>query len=57
LRKYKKHSIRKANNTFRKIFKKSRHQSDSTCELPPKKPNIEEKKAKKANNFFDANNL
>jgi len=41
-------------NTFQQnlYVKQPRHQSDSMCELPPKKPNIEEKKAKKPNNFL-----
>jgi len=36
------------NNTVGKRFKKRRHQSDSVCQLPPKKPNID----KKTNNFL-----
>ena len=34
---------------FTSIFKKSKHLSDSMCQLSPKKPNIEKKKP---NNFF-----
>jgi len=34
---------------FSKTFKKPKHESDSTCQLPPKKPNVEKKKP---NSFF-----
>jgi len=39
---------------FSKIFKMPKHQFDSMDQLPPKKPNIDEKKP---NNFFDASCL
>jgi len=34
-----------------------KHQSDSMCQLPPKKAKYWKEKAKKTNNFFDANCL
>ena len=43
LRKYTKHCLKNSNNTVGKIFKKRRHQSDSMCELPPKKVKYWEK--------------
>ena len=41
-------------NTFQQdlYFKHPRHLSDSMCELPPKKPNIEEKKPKSRTFFW-----
>jgi len=53
-RNYTKHCLTKPViiTLFRKIFiKKPRHQTDSMCELPPKKPNIEEKKPKREKIF------
>ena len=37
---------------FSKIFKKPNHQSDSMCQLPPKKPNIAKKKPKSQTIFL-----
>jgi len=34
------------------IIKKSKHRSDSMCQLPPKKPNIEKKKPKSQTTFW-----
>jgi len=50
-----KHCLRKPIiiTLFSKIFiKKPRHQSDSMCELPPKKAKYWRKKSQKAKQFF-----
>ena len=54
LTKYTKHCLKKpiVIPLSRKIFKKPRHRPDSMCQLPPKKPNIEEKKPKSQTIFW-----
>jgi len=52
LGKYTKHCFKKPNDTFQQeIFKKQKHQSDSMCQLSPKKANVEMKKPK-SQTFF-----
>jgi len=52
LRKCSKHGLQKRITRFSKIFKKPWHQSDRTCQLPPKRPNIEERKSKSQTFFW-----